>query len=277
MIASVVAATALACLSPHHEVGPFVVHSGFGSTARLESSGVVGCTVRYVLKSTTPGRTLKYEMPRFLHDVRFGEKGRPIVVRLLDSRGRLVWATGNNGRGAQWVHLRRHVTVEPLPKPDVVTLLRSLSAAFALSVPDALTHALGQQPTPTPKLTATHGSVFPDRTYVLQLSPRAAMPKPFLTENGMPVSNLAISTPGGSASGTYVISYRSLLPPEVKAVVSATITGFPAATTIYTTPALNVTASEDFQWRWKDSQYVTVFALITLMAFALLTRFKRRG
>ena len=152
-------------------------------------------------------------------------------------------------------------------------------AAFGLSGLVAPTLALGQQPTPKPKLTATPGSVFPDRTYMLQLPPRAAMPKPFLTENGSPVSNLAISAPGGSASGTYVISYRSLLPPQVKAVVSATITGFPAATTTYTTPAIDFTASENFERRWMDSPYVTIFvmvAVLALMAFALLTRFKHR-
>jgi hypothetical protein len=87
----------------------------------MVSAGVVGCTVRYVLKSKTPGRSLKYEMRGFLRDVQFGEKGRPIVVRLLDSHGRLVWATGDNGRGARWVRLRRHVTVERLPKRDLAT------------------------------------------------------------------------------------------------------------------------------------------------------------
>lgn len=152
-------------------------------------------------------------------------------------------------------------------------------AAFILSGLVVPTLALGQQPTPKPKLTATPGSVFPDRTYVLQLPPRAAMPKPFLTENGGPVSSLAISAPGGSASGTYVVSYRSLLPPRVKAVVSATITGFPAATTTYTTPSLDDMASENFERRWMDSPYVTIFvivAVLALMGFVLLTRFKHR-
>jgi hypothetical protein len=150
-------------------------------------------------------------------------------------------------------------------------------AACVLSGLVAPTFALGQQPTPKPKLTATPGSVFPDRTYMLQLPPRAAMPKPFLTENGSPVSNLAISAPGGSESGTYVISYRSLLPPQVKAVVSASITGIPAATATYTTPAIDFTASENVKRRWMDSPYVTIFvAVLALMAFALLTRLKHR-
>jgi hypothetical protein len=152
-------------------------------------------------------------------------------------------------------------------------------SAFVLSGLVAPTFALGQQPTPKPKLTATPGSVFPDRTYILQLPPRAAMTELLLTENGSPVSNLAISAPGGSANGTYVVSYRSLLPPQVKAVVSATITGFAAATTTYTTPAIDFTASENFERRWMDSPYVTIFvivAVLALMAFALLTRFKHR-
>ncbi len=152
-------------------------------------------------------------------------------------------------------------------------------AAFVLSGLVAPALALGQQPTPKPKLTAAPGSVFPDRTYMLQLPPRAALPKPALTENGIPVSNLAISAPGGSASGTYVVSYRSLLPPQVKAVVSATITGFPSATTTYATPALNVKASENFEWPWMDSQHVTIFAIVAVLAvmtFALLTRFDHR-
>lgn len=152
-------------------------------------------------------------------------------------------------------------------------------AAFVLSGLVAPTIALGQQPTPKPKLTATPGSVFPDRTYMLRLPPRTAMPKLVLTENGSPVSSLAISAPGGNASGTYVISYRSVLPPQVEAVVSATITGFPAATTTYTTPALEDTASENVERRWMDSRYVTIFVIVAvlgLMAFALLTRFKHR-
>ena len=152
-------------------------------------------------------------------------------------------------------------------------------AAFVVSGLVAPSLALGQQPTPKPKLTATPGSVFPDRTYMLQLPPRVAMPNPILTENGIPVSGLTISAPGGSVSGTYLISYRSLLRPQVKAVVRATIAGFPVATTTYATPALNVKASENFEWPWMDSQHGTIFAIVAvlaLMGFALLTRFNHR-
>jgi len=182
-------------------------------------------------------------------------------------------------------------------------------AAFVLSGLVAPSLALGQQPTPRgpplalsrasstgptssscgafwspvspldPKLTATPGSVFPDRTYILQLPRRSARPKPLLTENDGPVVGLAISAAGGSASGTYLIRYRSLLPPQRKAVVRATIAGFPAACTTYTTPALDEMASEDSERQWMDSQYVTIFvivAILGLMAFALLTRLKHR-
>jgi hypothetical protein len=100
-----------------------------------------------------------------------------------------------------------------------------------------------------------------------------------VTENGAAVNGLAISAPGTSASGaTYVISYQSLLPPQVKAVVSATITGFPAATTTYTTPALSFTPRETFERQWVESPYLTIFvivAVLALMAFALLARFQR--
>jgi hypothetical protein len=153
-------------------------------------------------------------------------------------------------------------------------------ATFVLSGLVAPTLAHGEQQTPMPKLTATPGSVFPDRTYILHVPSRTAMTEPVLTENGSPVLNLAISAPGGSASGMYVISYRSLLSPQVKAVVRTTITGFPAATTTYTTPALNLTASENFERRWMDSPYVTIFVIVAVLAltpFALVARFKHRN
>jgi len=105
------------------------------------------------------------------------------------------------------------------------------------------------------------------------------MPPPVLTENGSPAMMVAVSAPEGSASGRYVISYRSLLPPQVKAVVSAKITGLPAATTTYTTPALNITGSENLERRWRDSRYVTIVvivAVLVLMALAVLDRLKYR-
>jgi tight adherence protein B len=79
-------------------------------------------------------------------------------------------------------------------------------------------------------------------------------------------------------SREYVISYRSLLPPQVKAVVSATITGFPAATAAYTTPVIDFTARGTFERQWVDKVIVSPFlmifiivAVLALVAFALLT------
>ena len=48
--------------------------------------------------------------------------------------------------------------------------------AFVLSGLVAPTLAVGQQPTPKPKLTATPGSGFPDRTYLFRLPRGAGLP-----------------------------------------------------------------------------------------------------
>jgi hypothetical protein len=152
-------------------------------------------------------------------------------------------------------------------------------AALALTGLVGPTLAHGQQATTKATLTATPRSGFPDRTYILQLPPLAAMPKPGVTENGGPVVNLAISASGGRASGTYVVSYRSLLPPDRRALVRATIAGFPAATASYTTPALDSTASESSVRRWVDSPYLTVFVIVAILALTaaqLVTNLRHR-
>jgi hypothetical protein len=138
-------------------------------------------------------------------------------------------------------------------------------AAFALVGLVASTVALGREPAPKPKLTATPSSAFPDRTYVLQLPPGAATRDISLTENDGPVLHLAISARGSRASGTYVVTYRSVLPPQTEAVVRATIPGYAAATSSYTTPAIESTASKSVE-RWVDSRYVTIFALVAVLA-----------
>ena len=83
---------------------------------------------------------------------------------------------------------------------------------------------------------------------------------------------------GQQLSNEYVVSYRSLLGPNVQAKVSAVAAGFPAATTSYTTPALDFTARGTFQRSWIDdvitSPWLMVFviiAVLALVAFALLT------
>ena len=45
------------------------------------------------------------------------------------------------------------------------------------------------------------------------------------------------------------------------------------------TPALDVKASENFEWPWMDIHHVTIFAIVAVLAvmtFALLTRFNHR-
>ncbi|HET9461166.1 MAG TPA: VWA domain-containing protein, partial [Gaiellaceae bacterium] len=83
---------------------------------------------------------------------------------------------------------------------------------------------------------------------------------------------------GQQLSNEYVVSYRSLLGPNVQAKVSAVAAGFPAATASYTTPALDFTARGTFQRSWIDdvitSPWLMVFviiAVLALVAFALLT------
>jgi tight adherence protein B len=79
-------------------------------------------------------------------------------------------------------------------------------------------------------------------------------------------------------SREYLISYRSLLPPQQKAQVRAVITGFPAATATYTTPAIDFSPQGTFEQSWIDrvivSPYLAVFvvvAVLALIAFAILT------
>ena len=163
--------------------------------------------------------------------------------------------------------------------------MRYLALSIAVSLLSGLVApALHRRPATDPKGEAGRGAWVGLRhpTYMLQLppTPRAALPKTVLTENGIPVSNLATSRPPEEARAARTSSAtRSLLRPQVKAVVSATITGFPPATTTYATPALNVKASENFEWPWMDSQQVTIFAIVAVLAvmtFALLTRFDHR-
>jgi tight adherence protein B len=85
-------------------------------------------------------------------------------------------------------------------------------------------------------------------------------------------------------SREYLVSYRSLLPPQNKAVVKVAITGFPTATARYTTPALDFSDSGTFDRSWLDkvivSPYLMIFVIVSilaLIAFALLTAFDVRS
>jgi Flp pilus assembly protein TadB len=84
---------------------------------------------------------------------------------------------------------------------------------------------------------------------------------------------------GSRLSSEYLVSYRSLLPPQVKASVRAAVAGLPAvATASYTTPALDLTARGTFERNWVDdaiiSPWLMIFVVVSvpaLLAFALLT------
>jgi Flp pilus assembly protein TadB/uncharacterized protein YegL len=83
---------------------------------------------------------------------------------------------------------------------------------------------------------------------------------------------------GNRLSSEYLVTYRSLLPPQVKAKVRAAVAGLPAAgTATYTTPALDLTARGTFERDWFDeivvSPWLMVFIVVSvlaLLAFALL-------
>ncbi|HSI97572.1 MAG TPA: type II secretion system F family protein, partial [Gaiellaceae bacterium] len=84
---------------------------------------------------------------------------------------------------------------------------------------------------------------------------------------------------GARLSSEYVLTYRSLLPPEVEAKVQVAVAGLAApATASYTTPALDVSPRGTFEREWIDevivSPWLFVFvlvAILALLAFAVLT------
>jgi tight adherence protein B len=81
---------------------------------------------------------------------------------------------------------------------------------------------------------------------------------------------------GQQLSNEYVLTYRSLLPPTVKAVVRVKAAAFAAATATYTTPALDLVEGGTFERSWIDevivSPWLMVFvivAVIGLLVFAV--------
>jgi tight adherence protein B len=83
---------------------------------------------------------------------------------------------------------------------------------------------------------------------------------------------------GQQLSNEYVVSYRSLLPPNVKATVSAVSPGLAPATATYTTPALDFTPQGTFETSWIDevitSPWLMIFVVVSilaLVAFAIFT------
>lgn len=84
---------------------------------------------------------------------------------------------------------------------------------------------------------------------------------------------------GRQLSSEYLITYRSLLNPEVKAGVRVAVDGLPgAATTSYTTPAINLEPGGTFERSWIDrviiSPWLMIFVVVSvlaLLAFAIIT------
>jgi tight adherence protein B len=83
---------------------------------------------------------------------------------------------------------------------------------------------------------------------------------------------------GQQLSNEYVVSYRSLLPPDVKATVRATSPGLAPATASYTTPPLDLSPQGTFEETWTDSVITSawlmifvVVSILALVAFAIFS------
>jgi Flp pilus assembly protein TadB len=82
----------------------------------------------------------------------------------------------------------------------------------------------------------------------------------------------------GRLSREYLVTYTSLLRPNVKANVRVAVAGLPPATATYTTPPLVLTPAGDFDKAWIDrvilSPWLMVFVIVSvlaLLAFTILT------
>jgi tight adherence protein B len=83
---------------------------------------------------------------------------------------------------------------------------------------------------------------------------------------------------GQQLSNEYVVSYRSLLPPNVKATVTAVSPGFAPASATYTTPPLDLSPRGTFEETFVDdvitSPWLMLFVVVSvlaLLAFAIFT------
>jgi tight adherence protein B len=83
---------------------------------------------------------------------------------------------------------------------------------------------------------------------------------------------------GQQLSNEYVIAYRSLLPPEVKATARVSTPGLPVATATYTTPPLELEPQGTFDETWVDrvitSPWLMIFvvvAILALVSFAIFS------
>jgi tight adherence protein B len=82
---------------------------------------------------------------------------------------------------------------------------------------------------------------------------------------------------GKRLSSEYLLTYRSLLPPDVKATVTAKVDGLPAAKTSYVTPHLDFTERGTFETSWVDeaivSPYLMVFVVVSVLALLVFAVF----
>jgi tight adherence protein B len=83
---------------------------------------------------------------------------------------------------------------------------------------------------------------------------------------------------GTRLSSEYLVTYRSLLTPEVKASVRVAVAGAGAATSTYTTPAIELTPGGTFERSWVDETIVSpwlmifvVVSVLALLVFAVFT------
>ena len=66
--------------------------------------------VKDQLEYHTPEGFLKYQMSSFLWNFRFGVKGRPMVVHLVDGQECFAWSAGYDGVQKMWVRARPELT-----------------------------------------------------------------------------------------------------------------------------------------------------------------------
>jgi tight adherence protein B len=75
---------------------------------------------------------------------------------------------------------------------------------------------------------------------------------------------------GQQLSNEYEVTYRSVLPPKVKAAVQVKVAGFAPASASYTTPALNLAPSGTFDRSWADdvitSPWLMIFVVVAVLA-----------
>ncbi len=97
-------------------------------------------------------------------------------------------------------------------------------------------------------------------------------------ESATPEQLLPIFTAiGQQLSNEYVVSYRSLLPPNVKATVVAASPGFAPASATYMTPALDFTPKGTFEQNWVDqtitSPWLMIFVVVSVLALVAFAIF----